>query len=82
MVTDDNQIYCDDHSGMYNRNTESLCCITGTHGVAGQLYFKDNTKQQKTEIRFMINSSGGEGEGELEEGSQKVQIFSYRINKY
>lgn len=30
----------------------------------------------------MINSSGGEGEGELEEGSQKVQIFSYRINKY
>ena len=60
-------------------NTESLRCITGTHSVAGQLYFKNKRKQQKTEIRFMINSSGGEGEGELEEGRFRAQCFSWEL---
>ena len=34
------------------------------------------------EIRFVVTKGMGLGEGELEEGGQKVQTSSYKINKY
>ena len=34
------------------------------------------------EIRFVINKGKRWGEGELDEGRQKVQTSSYKINKY
>ena len=34
------------------------------------------------EIRFMVIRGKGEGEGELDEGNQKVKTSSYKINKY
>ena len=38
--------------------------------------------RQEKEIRFVVTSSRGWGEGELDEGSQKAQTSSYKINKY
>ena len=40
MVTDGN---CEDHFVTY-RNTESLCCVSGTNSVLGQLNFNKNFK--------------------------------------
>ena len=58
----------------YNR-----CFITGTNSVGGQLYFKNKQTHRK---RNQVTSSNGLREGEPDEGSQKVQTSSYKINKY
>ena len=43
MVTDGNQTYNGDHFEMY-RNTESLCCITGTNIVLQVNYIDTSIK--------------------------------------
>ena len=43
-------------------------------------YFKNKQTQNK-KIRFLA-TGGGVGEGELGEGSEKVQTSSYKINKF
>ena len=65
------------------RNTESLCHVTGTNSVVGQLYVKNKqtNKLIEEEIRFVVARGGGWVEVELDKGSQKVQTSSY-INKY
>ena len=42
---------------------------------------KTNRLTEK-EIRFVATRCGGVGDGELDEGSQKVQTSNYKINKY
>ena len=49
---------------------------------------KTENKQQKNpkltgkEIRLVVTRGGGQGERELEEDGQNVQISSYKTNKY
>ena len=48
---------------------------------------KTEAKQKTTrliekEIRLVVTRGGGLGERELEEGVQKVQTSSYKVNKY
>ena len=83
MVTDGNQTYGGDHFQMC-RNTKSLCCVTGTTIMLYINYTLKSTKQTNSQkkIRFLVTSGGGLGEGELDEGVQKVQTSSYKINKY
>ena len=37
-------------------NIESLCCVTGSNSVAGQLYFKNKLIQK--EIGFVVTREG------------------------
>ena len=51
-----------------------------------ELYFKNQPTNQPTkliekEIRFVVTRCVGYGEGELDEGGQKVQTSSFKINK-
>ena len=82
MVTDGNQTYYGDHFKMY-RNIESLRCVTGTNTVLQVNYTsKTNTqiyKPTEKQIRFGVARGRGWGGGELDEGSQKIQTFTYKI---
>ena len=77
MVIDGN------HFEMY-RNIESLCCSSGSNIVL----YRSNIPQKQTniliekEIRLMVTRSKIWGEAELDEGGQKVQTSSYKLNKY
>ena len=82
MVKDGNQTYCGDHFAMY-RNIKPLCCVPGTNIVL-QVYYTPKTKQtnsQKKRSDLWLPEAGG-GQGELDEGGQKVQTSSYKINTY
>ena len=80
MVTDGNYTYHWDHFEIY-KNIESLCCKLGT--VQVNYTSKTNKeKQRKTDQSFGTRGSGGWEERKLYEDSQKVQISSYKINKY
>ena len=46
--------------------------------IEGQLYFKNKHIYRKR--RFVVTRGGGQGEVELDEGSERVQNFSYEIN--
>ena len=46
--------------------------------IEGQLYFKNKHIYRKR--RFVVTGDGGQGEAELDEGSERVQNFSYEIN--
>ena len=46
MVTDHNQTYHSDNFEIY-RNIKTLCCVTGTNSVVGQLYFKNKQTHRK-----------------------------------
>ena len=65
------------------RNVELLFSVAGTNIMSYSNYIsktkKKNTNSQK--IRFVVPDVGAEG-GELEEGIQKLQAYSYKINKY
>lgn len=39
------------------------------------------TSQLQKEIRFLVTTGGGWGQGELDEGGQKPQTSSYKIKK-
>ena len=43
---------------------------------------EDNRQTQKKSSDFWLPKKTGEGKGELDEGSQKVQTPSYKISKY
>ena len=43
---------------------------------------RETNRLIEKEIRFGLTRGRGWGEGELDEGSQKVQTCSYKINKY
>ena len=43
---------------------------------------KPTNKLKEKEIRFVVTEVGEWAEGELDEGSQKIQTTSYKINKY
>ena len=51
------------------------------HSTVGQLYFKTKKTHRKKETRSVVTKGEG-GEGELDEGGQKVQTSSYKISKY
>ena len=62
------------------RNTESLCCVRGTKIV---LKVNDTSKTDKLiggKVRFVITRGTEQGEGELEEGSPRTQLPSYKIS--
>ena len=50
------------------------------YSVVGQLFFKN--KLTEKEVRFVVTRGGEWRKGVLNEGSQKVQPFSCKINKY
>ena len=81
MVTYCYQVYCGDKFEMH-RNSKSLCCVTGSNIVLQVNYTAKVNKLIDKEIRIVVTRGGGSGEGELDEGIQKVQTFSYKINKY
>lgn len=59
-----------------DRNIKSLCCISRTNTVLGQLYFnKETNKFIEKEIRFVVTRCDGQGRGWLE-GSPKDTKFS------
>ena len=72
MVTNDNQNYCGGHFEMYS-NTVSLC----VHHKLTQIL---KNKQVSRLIEKDAKSRKWR-EGKLNEGSQKVQCFSNKINK-
>ena len=80
MVTDGNQTYRGDHFIMY-RNIKSLCCVTGTNRDLEVDYIHKQKKSGK-ESRFVVTRSEGWWEGKLNEGGQKAQTLSYKINMY
>ena len=50
------------------------------YSVIGQLFFKN--KLTEKEVRFVVARGRDWRKGILNEGSQKVQILSYKISKY
>ena len=76
------QTHGGDHFEMY-RNIQSLYYVTGTNIVLQVNYTSKNkqiNKLAEKEIRFVVTRDEEWGQGELDEGSQKVQISSYKIN--
>ena len=67
-----------DHFVMY-RNIESICCVRGTDVVLSFTYTSKLSKQTNKLIEKRSDLWLSEA---LEEGSQKVQTLSYKINKY
>ena len=63
---------------LMHRNMQLLCCVTGTNNVVGQLYFKQTHGKKRSDL--WLSEAGGRGgrEGELDDGSQKVQTSSYK----
>ena len=55
-----------------------------SHSVVGQLTLQIQTnKLIEKEVRYMVNIVRGcGGKEELDEGGQKLQTSSYKINKY
>ena len=48
------------------RNIKSLCCVTGTNSVVGQLYFKNKQTNELVEKdRFMVTRGRDEGRENL-----------------
>ena len=84
MVIYCNQTYHGNHFKMY-RSIKPLCCITGTNIVLKVNYTLKTNKQtnsQRKRSDLWLPWAEEWGERELDEGSQKVQIPSYKINKY
>ena len=67
-----------DHFERY-RNIESLCGAPGTNTVWKVNSTSKTNKLTEKEIIFVVTRGGDWGEGKLDEGSQKVQISSYKI---
>ena len=68
-----------------SRNSESVYCATWTNTKLKVNYTSKQTKKQTHGKRDQIcgyQRWAGWGEGELDEGGQKVQTFSYKISKY
>ena len=63
--------HCGNQFEMY-RNIKPLCCVTGTNSVLGQLYSETKKLIKK---RLDLWLSEVEGGGELDEGSQNVQLL-------
>ena len=82
VVTDYNWTY-GDHFEIY-RNNKSQCCVKETN-IMLQVNYISKTKRNKQTPR-KISDCGYQkqrlGQGKLDEGSQKVQTYSYKINKY
>ena len=54
--------------------------IRNLYSIVGQLFFKN--KLIEKEVRFVVTRGGEWRKGVLNEGSQKAQPFSCKINKY
>lgn len=53
------------------------------HSAVGQSYFKSKLiKKKERDIRFVVTRGEAWGQGELEEGSPKVQTFRNEIKKH
>ena len=52
------------------------------HSVVGQLYLKNKQTHRKRDQSSDYQGRGTWGEGDLDEGSQKIKSSSYKINKY
>ena len=83
-MTDRNQTY---HGGPFfnvQKYRITMCVPrTSIMFVVSQLYFnKQRNKLTEKEVRSVVTSGQGQRDGELDEGGQKVQTSSYKINKY
>ena len=64
-----------------SRYTESLFCITGTNIVFSSIILQKQTKShRKKRTDLYLPEVGSKWRGKLDIGSQKVQIFSFKIN--
>ena len=77
MVADGNW-HNGDNFAMY-RNFEWHVCTRNEHSIVGQLYFKRIRRKRDKICGFQ---RWGWGEGELDDGDQKVQTTLYNINKH
>ena len=60
---------------------KSLCSVVGTNkSVAVQLYLKNKFREKGT--RFVVTRGRIWGDRGLDEGGQKAQTCSYKINRY
>ena len=59
------------------RNIESLCCVTGTNSILGQLHSKNINKLIGKDMWPVVTGVGGL---ELDKENQEVQTSSYKIN--
>ena len=75
-----NQTYHGDHFDMY-RNTKPLCCVTGTN-VLFQVNYTSETNKLIEENRLVVGRGEELGEGELDEGDQKIKTSNDKINMY
>ena len=66
---------------MYS-NTESLYCAPETNEVLEVNYTSKDKQPHRKKITFVVTRGRGWWEGELDEGRQKVQTSSYKINKH
>ena len=74
MAADGNQTYHGEHFVIY-KNTESPY-VLGTNIVLQANYTSKINKLIEKEITFVVTRGKGQGEGELDEGSQRVQSSS------
>ena len=63
-----------------HRDSKSLCCVIGTNCVGRQLYIKNKEANRKRDQTCVCRRKRVEGGGELEEGIEKVQSSSSKIN--
>ena len=67
------------------RNTRSVCFVARTNIVLQVSYTSKTNKQTskliEKDIGYVVARGRGWREGELDEDSQKVQSFSYKMNK-
>ena len=68
------------------RNIKSLCCLIETTQSCRSVIIQTPTNQltkklTEKEIRLVVTRDGGWEKGELDEGGQKVQTSSYKMNR-
>ena len=84
MVTYSKKSYCSHHFEMY-KHFESLYCVTETNTVLWVNYTsktnEQTNKQTQKKRSDLVTRGRGQVEWKMDEGSQKVQPSSYKINK-
>ena len=78
-MKNDNEIQHGNNFEMY-RNIVSLCCVPGIN-IELQVNYTSKISKQTNSQKKRSEEAGVWG-GELDEGSQKVQTSSYKMNNY
>ena len=59
-----------------------LCCVTGTNILFQVNYTSETNKLMEKENRLVVGRGEELGEGELDEGDQKIKTSNNKINMY